>query len=963
MATLKESTERPESHGKGRVRHPLERLGRTIRLYVAIETLAVLVIFLSVCFWIGLFFDYGFFKAFGVDWVQELPTWLRQFLRMAFALGLAFLVVRAVIRVARRFRSDALALVLERRFPDLLGDRLITAVELADSAAAERLGYSRLMVEQTIQEAVERVDRLPIDQAFDWRRLRRLIGRALLLTVGVFAVVAGCYIAWSRMPLGEYLVRFRNVAVIWYERNILLWNTIWPRQAHLELVGFPEGGELRIGRDSPPPALRYRATHWLVADHKAFEGWRPLAWHDVKPSLVGAAVTIPELPPAWRDWTVDHIELELDKQQDALPAQTHLDLRNLLEKLEELAARPDMARRLRQLRPPDQITVYYRGDSMRSEQTFQRQAEHEYTGTLSDLKESVRFTAKARDYYTPYQLITVVPPPSLIQLRRDEEQPAYLYHRLPAREKPAGLRGKKQLIHDVPISLSGTISRIDLPAGSNIVLKGESDKPLTPPGGSKLAPGPGIRLRPRESSKPFKHVVEQVGERAFTIRIDQLAEPIDFDIQLVDTDNVSGARHVVIKPNEDTPPDVDVVLEVLRKTNQGYLASPVAKIPISGKIRDDHGLAQVQYRYTLAPLDLPANMLAGPLMLPLGSTQPSVGFDLASLGYLAYAAAIARSATDDSSRRPTVAELATFTRRLRESEPEPVPLAQVEKLLSTMPERKLLRELSLDPDEEFFDLLPLRLKVSDERAGQPRYRLRLDVAAIDNNIETGPGVGTCKERFTVNIVSENELLSVIAEEEESLQVKFKDALDRTKESRAKLDRVLQELPTLKPEEFSPMARRAEELQEALVKSWDVCQEVHRDYRKILKELQVNRVDAKIVERVQRSICEPLESVLGQEFVRTDESLKGFQKLLEEKKGDPKAGTQTRQEFDRLIDKLQRILDAMGELMNINKLIEMLVKMEQEEMNSYKRFQQINLKLQQDILDSVTNPPAKSEKKP
>ena len=60
----------------------------------------------------------------------------------------------------------------------------------------------------------------------------------------------------------------------------------------------------------------------------------------------------------------------------------------------------------------------------------------------------------------------------------------------------------------------------------------------------------------------------------------------------------------------------------------------------------------------------------------------------------------------------------------------------------------------------------------------------------------------------------------------------------------------------------------------------------RDYRKILKELQANRVRAKITEKVERNICEPLDLAINQEFLHADESIAAFQKTLDkEKKGD------------------------------------------------------------------------------
>ena len=853
----------------------------------------------------------------------------------------------------RRFRNNALALVLEQRFPEQLGDRLITAVELADPAGAERYGYSRPMLEQTLREAAERVDQLPLNQVFDWRRLWYRLATALLASVGVFIAVAAGYCAINKMGLGEYLVRFQNIAAIWYERNVLLWNTIWPRQAPLQIVDFPETGELRIGRDAPPPSLRVQATHWLVADHKAFEGWRPLEWHDIKPSLLGNDVAIPEIPPAWQTWTLDNIEMALDRQDAGLPANMHLGIRNVLARLDELSGQPQMARRLRKLKIPAEITVYYRGDTVRSEQTFQRHNEQEYTGVLTDLKESVRFTARGRDYSTPYQRITIVPPPNLSKLTRDEEQPAYLFYRLLNSEKAEGLRGKKQLFHDIPISLSGGTSRIEIPLGTNLVLKGESDKALTPVGGSSLAPGPGVRLHAHEGSGPLRPLVTQLGEKEFAVRFDNITTQLDFDLQLVDTDNVRGLRHVVIKPIDDAPPEVDVIVEVLRKTSQGYMASPAAKIPMSGKVRDDHGLARAEYRYHLASLDLQAAAV-GPVV-SLVQFTPRGGLDLMAPAYFNYVAALTRSLSDEATRPPTIVPLTTFTRRQRETESDAVTLADLEKRLSSPPEHKLLRELTLDPEDEFLDLQSLGLKVTDDAQMQPRYRLRLEIAAVDGNIEAGPGTGASKEKFTILLVSENELLSEIAKEEESLHVKLEDAVNKLKEGRSKLEQVLQELPTLKGDEFSPMTRRAEEIQETIVRTWDISQEVFKDYRRILKELNVNRVQAKIITKVDQSICQPLESVLNQEFVRTDEAFKEFHKLLEEKKADPATGGKSREELDRLIDRLARVLDAMGDLMTINKLIEQLTTLIKGQQGVTDRFKELNEKLQTDLFDSVFTP--------
>ena len=58
----------------------------------------------------------------------------------------------------------------------------------------------------------------------------------------------------------------------------------------------------------------------------------------------------------------------------------------------------------------------------------------------------------------------VVPPPSLVSLTRDEEQPAYLYQRPPAGGEPKDLRGLKQLFlesHSKDFDAVGSLMQLE----------------------------------------------------------------------------------------------------------------------------------------------------------------------------------------------------------------------------------------------------------------------------------------------------------------------------------------------------------------------------------------------------------------------------------------------------------------------------------------------------------------------
>ena len=302
MATIPPPT-RPrnldESHQ--RVRSPLARLRGYIRAYVGLEGALLLVLCLALWFWIGLALDYGFFKLFGIDWVQEWPWAARLVLLVVVAGGvLTAVAVQVFGRLFRDFRDASLALVLERRFPHLLGDRLITAVELADLKQAEAQGYSPAMIRETVHEAAERVEQVPVGKAFRWGRLVRRGFLALGLTLGLYLLAGGLFLTLDTVyhtHAGRTgFSRFDETATIWFERNILLQNTIWPRRAQLQFVG-QEGVEQRIGRDMKAPPLRVRALEYVIADMKSPEGWRPLTWEDLTAHRGWVFGGPPQAPP------------------------------------------------------------------------------------------------------------------------------------------------------------------------------------------------------------------------------------------------------------------------------------------------------------------------------------------------------------------------------------------------------------------------------------------------------------------------------------------------------------------------------------------------------------------------------------------------------------------------------------------------------------------------------------------
>ncbi len=322
MATVSKPERQNLAQDHQRVRSPLQALRGYIRSYVTLEGAALCGLYLALWFWVGMVLDYGVFRLTALDWVDVLPWGLRLGVLIVLVSGLlatgAFVVVS---RFLREFSDAAVALVLERRFPKLLGDRLITAVELSDPQQAEAYGYSAAMVKETIHEAAHRVAQVPVREVFDWKRLWMRGLLVVLTTLGIYLVCWGGVAAVRAVSSGPLrpeggLTQLNTVSSLWFERNILLRDVLWPRQTRLEVVNYRDNE--RVAKDKTLPALRVRAWKYVIADRGTREGWRLLTWDDVgeRAALFGAYVKAPEV---WaprdreRGLTADEVELWLNR--------------------------------------------------------------------------------------------------------------------------------------------------------------------------------------------------------------------------------------------------------------------------------------------------------------------------------------------------------------------------------------------------------------------------------------------------------------------------------------------------------------------------------------------------------------------------------------------------------------------------------------------------------------------------
>lgn len=201
----------------------LERLRSRIRSYVLFEGIALVVVVLGALFWGSFLVDWGYFQVSRL----ELPRWFRATVLIA---GIGLIAAGAtswiVLRLVRAFRSKALALVLERRFPEL-DDRLITAVEAAESSEADASPVTSAMLRHTIIEAARTASSLDLGSVFDRKPLRRAIMTASVLVASILGLAVTNGAAMER----------------WIAGYLGLKDGYWPRETELVVKVLVQPGD------------------------------------------------------------------------------------------------------------------------------------------------------------------------------------------------------------------------------------------------------------------------------------------------------------------------------------------------------------------------------------------------------------------------------------------------------------------------------------------------------------------------------------------------------------------------------------------------------------------------------------------------------------------------------------------------------------------------------------------------
>ncbi|QDU79698.1 hypothetical protein Pla110_14120 [Polystyrenella longa] len=192
----------------------LAQLRQRIRNYITAISVSRLVILLGGLFWLSLLVDQLYFMATNL----ELSVGFRKFLLGASFVGLPVFLLWSIWPLFRQMQSRSLALVLERRFPQL-NDRLITTVEFLQDDQSSLPELTRQMLGRTVREVGQQIKQLPITDVFERRPIQRGIITAVAVTLSVLV----------------FLVMNQEAAARWKNAYVDLAPSYWERNTQLEV--------------------------------------------------------------------------------------------------------------------------------------------------------------------------------------------------------------------------------------------------------------------------------------------------------------------------------------------------------------------------------------------------------------------------------------------------------------------------------------------------------------------------------------------------------------------------------------------------------------------------------------------------------------------------------------------------------------------------------------------------------
>jgi hypothetical protein len=275
----------------------------------------------------------------------------------------------------------------------------------------------------------------------------------------------------------------------------------------------------------------------------------------------------------------------------------------------------------------------------------------------------------------------------------------------------------------------------------------------------------------------------------------------------------------------------------------------------------------------------------------------------------------------------------------------------------------------LNWDDEYLDSLQLRAaanKPADQPIFETPYRMTVRLAARDNRMREDkvPSVpqhqeGRSNEAFEFIVVSEQDVIIETGRREEDLRDRFEESIAALRKVRSNLKRISDEFDTPSPPKDEDVLRAVNDAADATKALSTIRggldEKVLREFRQIYRELAFNRVDERVLDRVDANICKPLAILLqqGQSFARLEETVDILARRLDaERAGTPKTVLEEPvQQVTRVLAQLDAILQDMRKLIEFNEALRVLrdlIQNEQKVVEEMKKL--IKDKLNKDLDD-------------
>ncbi|MGL4419356.1 MAG: hypothetical protein ACRCZF_01705, partial [Gemmataceae bacterium] len=548
-------------------------------------------------------------------------------------------------------------------------------------------------------------------------------------------------------------------------------------------------------------------------------------------------------------------------------------------------------RRFRKLDLPTEVTLDYAGTKSRGNLSLTPEANGDFTGEIQGLKESSRFTVRGLDFRTRPRLITLVPPPQFQRLTHTEYQPAYLSLRPAVNDPWTSLKGLRQRMPEKDLSLSGDKSLHAIRAGTELILRGTSDKPLKR---VQLLPKVGPLQATGDATAPVVLNTNNAERTTWSCEFRGANAPratTEFEIELVDDDEVTARRGVVLQVLDDQAPFVELAVETLRKVGNAYMVTPAVQIPflVDSKATDDVGLSQVEFvlKYSQIETQFFVGIQAQYIAASLAPAPLGTGF--ASPFAPAYNALAAQKLIRVDRGTTVRSPLARFADLLQSVGQDTAATlkSRLDQPLATE-QMQVVREVKFqNPQLDRFDLrlAAPSLAGTDTAGVQPRYRGELLLVATDTNIETGPKTGQNLEPIRLLIVSEADLLMEISKDEEALISKVDETLRKLREAQVKLNQMADRLSgsNVPKDVLQAASVRSQDIAQDVGKGRDMTQSVTTEYRRLAREAEANRCNETLTRRYQQEIIAPLQLLLDGAFTEAEKSHTPVSTILAETK--------------------------------------------------------------------------------